>query len=223
MHESLRIQLLRRLNVALALLVALTAGGVAAWLAGDFIDGQVRRDLLRRAPVGGLVLTVDIDPFAQAGAPPDLVTPVNAKLRERARQLTALNPSLRAISLLRVPSGDRPASYVFDFRDPSHGEEARPGDAYVPRFGSSALDQLRRDDRAVIVGPFEAANGLCGVAYAFLPAFGPVPSRDVRHVVRIEADAAEWRHNVLLGRLLAGLGVGGLIGAPLAMFLFGQR
>ena len=223
MHESLRIQLLRRLNVALAFLVTLTAGGVAAWLAGDFIDGQVRRDLLRRAPVGGLVLTADIDAFAQAGASSDLVAPVNAKLRERARQLTALTPSLRAISLLRVPSGDGPAFYVFDFRDASHGQEARPGEMYMPRFGSGALDQLRRDGRAVLAGPFEATDGPRGVAYAFLPAFGQVPAREVRHVVRIEADAAEWRHNVLLGRLLAGLGVGGLIGAPLAMFLFGQR
>jgi PAS domain S-box-containing protein len=186
-HESLRIQLLRRLNVLLALLFTLTAGGVAAWLAGDFIDGQVRRDLLRRAPVGGLVLTADIDAFAQAGASSDLVAPVNAKLRERARQLTALTPSLRAISLLRVPSGDGPAFYVFDFRDASHGQEARPGEMYMPRFGSGALDQLRRDGRAVLAGPFEATDGPRGVAYAFLPAFGQVPAREVRHVVRIEA------------------------------------
>ncbi len=223
MHESLSIRLLRRLNVALVAFATLAAGGAAAWFVGELVDAAIRRDMLRRAPLGGLVLTTDIDLSAQAVAPAVPAGTVNARLRERASQLLSLNPSLRAISLLRVPAGDEPAVYLFDFREPGHGEEARPGERYMPRFGSGALDQLRRESRAVLAGPFEAVDGPRGVAYAFMPAFGQVPAGEVRHVVRIEADAGEWRHSVMLGRLLAGIGVCGLVGVPLAIFLLGQQ
>ena len=223
MQESFRVRILQRLNLGAAVIVTLAAGATAGWLAGEYIDGRIRRDMVRRAPVAGLVLTADLDPFSQSATPADLATAGYRQLRERARRLALLNPSLRGISLLRIPAGPGPASYVVDYRDPGPGEEARPGDIFVPRFGSGALEELRRDGEAVLAGPFNAGEGSRGVAYAFLPDFGDNSRKAERHVVRIEADAAEWRQSVLLGGVLAGLGVSGLVGIPLAMLLLGDR
>lgn len=223
MQESLRVRILQRLNIAAAVAVTLGAGASVGWLVSDYIDGRIRRDMIRRAPVAGLVLTADLDPFAQSASSADVATDAYRQLRERARRLALLNPTVRAISLLRVPVGSGPAVYVFDFREPGHGEEARPGDTFVPRFGSSALEELRRDGEAVLAGPFNVGEGGRGVAYVFLPDFGDNTRRPTRHVVRIEADTAEWRQSVLLGGILAGLGACGLVGIPLAMLLLGGR
>ncbi|MEY4089106.1 MAG: hypothetical protein RJB55_1377 [Verrucomicrobiota bacterium] len=223
MQESLRVRILQRLNIAAAVAVTLGAGAAVGWLVSDHIDGRIRRDMIRRAPVAGLVLTADLDPFAQSASSADVATAAYRQLRERARRLALLNPTVRSISLLRVPVGSGPAVYVLDFREPGHGEEARPGDTFVPRFGSSALEELRRDGEAVLAGPFNVGEGVRGVAYAFLPDFGDNTRKPTRHVVRIEADAAEWRQSVLLGGILAGLGACGLVGIPLAMLLLGGR
>ena len=223
MQESLRLRLPRRLNVALACLVTLACGAAAAWLAGDFIDGRIRRDMLRRAPVAGLVLTADLDPAELMASTSDLAKPVHRQFRERARRLMLLNPSLRAISLLRVPSRGGATVYVFDFREHGYDEEALPGDAFVPRYRLNGLERLMREGDPVLSGPFDAGAGPRGMAYAFIPDPETGAPRDFRHVVRIEADAAEWRQSVLLGQLLAGLGVCGLVGVPLAMLLLGDR
>ena len=223
MQESFRVRILQRLNLGAAIIGTLAAGVAAGWLVGDYIDGRMRRDMIRRAPVAGLVLTADLDPFSQSATSADLGTAGYRQLHERARRLALLNPTLRGISLLRIPAGPGPAFYVVDYREPGHGEEARPGDRYVPRFGSSALEQVRREGEAVLAGPFDADNGARLLAYAILPAFGENARQDLRHVVRIEGDAAELRQSVLLGGVLAGLGVCGLLGIPLAMLLLGDR
>ncbi|MFM1746971.1 MAG: hypothetical protein RLZZ188_637 [Verrucomicrobiota bacterium] len=223
MHESFRILLLQRLNVVLAALATLAAGLTVGWLVADFIDGRIRQDMLRRAPVAALVLALDIDPFAQPASLEALSTPVHGRFVERARRLCLLNPSVRAISLVRMPVGEGPAVYLFDFREAGDGNAARPGDPYEPRFGSNALSELRRDGRALLVGPFAAQDGPRGVAYALLPSFTEGGRRDVRHAIRVEADANEWRHSVLWGGLLAGLGACGIVGIPLAMLLLAQR
>ncbi|MFM7751554.1 MAG: ATP-binding protein, partial [Opitutaceae bacterium] len=88
---------------------------------------------------------------------------------------------------------------------------------------SGALEQVRRSGEALLAGPFDVGEGVRGVAYAILPTFGENVRKDVRHVVRIEADVVEWRQSVLLGGVLAGLGVCGLFGIPLAMLLLGDR
>lgn len=223
MQESFRVRILQRLNIAAAVTVTLSAGAAAGWLVSEYIDRGIRHDMLRRAPVAGLVLTADLDPFSQSATSADLTTAGYRQLRERARRLALLNPSLRGISLLRIPAGFGPAVYVVDYREPGHGEEARPGDIFVPRFASGALEQVRRVGEAVLAGPFDVDNGVRGVAYAILSAFGENARKDLRHVVRIEADAVEWRQRVLLGGVLAGLGVCGLLGIPLAMLLLGDR
>ncbi|MFM7751436.1 MAG: hypothetical protein ACKPB0_13585, partial [Opitutaceae bacterium] len=179
--------------------------------------------MIRRAPVAGMVLTTDLNPFSQSATSADLTTEGYRRLHDRARRLALLNPSLCGISLLRVPAGSGPAVYVVDYRDPAQGEEARPGDVFVPRFRSGALEQVRRSGEALLAGPFDVGEGVRGVAYAILPTFGETPRKDLRHVVRIEADAVEWRQSVLLGGVLAGLGVCGLFGIPLAMLLLGDR
>ncbi len=223
MQESLRILLLQRLNLALGALATLAAGLTVGWAVSEFIDGRIRDDMLRRAPVAALAVTIDIDPFAQLAAPEALSTPAHGRLIDRARRLCMLNPSLRAISLLRIPADDAAAVHLFDFREAGDGDGARPGDPYVPRFGSSALADLRRDGRARLAGPFAAQGGTRGVAYALLPEFREGARRDVRHAIRIEADAHEWRQTVLWGGWFAGLGTCGLVGVPLAMLLLGQR
>ena len=223
MQESFRVRILQRLNIAAAVAVTLSAGAAAGWLVSEYIDRGIRHDMVRRAPVAGLVLTADLDLFSQSATSADFATAGYRQLRERARRLALLNPSLRGISLLRIPAGPGPALYVLDYREPGHGEEARPGDIFVPRFAPGALEQVRRDGEAVLAGPFDVENGVRGVAYAILPTFGDNVRKDLRHVVRIEADAVEWRQSVLLGAVLAGLGVCGLFGIPLAMLLLGDR
>lgn len=214
---------MQRLNIAVAALVTLATGAAAGWLAGELIDSRIRNDMLLRPPVAGMVLTTDLDPFALSATPADLGKPAYLQLREKARRLLELIPMLRCISLLRVSAEGGPAVYVADFRDPTFGEEARPGDPFVSRLDSGDLDRLRRDGGAVVSEPLELGESHLRIAYAFLPDFDRNGPKNVRHVVHLEADALEWRRNVLWGSLLVGIGTCGLVGIPLAMLLLGGR
>lgn len=225
MQESLRIVLFQRLNALLAVAVTLAASIAAGWIAGDHIDGRIRRDMGQRVPVAGLVLLGDLDPHAQSGTEADLGKPAYLQIRERARRLCLLNPIMRSMSVLRVPEGGGPYIYLFDFRVEGSDREARPGDVYLPREGSSGLRNLLEHGRVVLEGPLElaGAEGTRGLAYAFVNRFDTAVRNDARHVIRVEADASGWRQSVTLAALIAGLATCGLLGIPLAMLLFLQR
>jgi PAS domain S-box-containing protein len=205
--------LIRKVRPAAVWAVILLAGAVAGWFGRDARRQRVTAELVSDAKRSA----VAFDPAelrSLTGTRADLASPLYATVKNRLRNLRAVNPKVRFVYLFRSqPDGQ--VVFLGDSALPGAKDESLPGDVYPQAPNSPGLQAILRTGEPATEGPLRDDFGTWITAYATVDERpGINRGQTVKDILGLDVDAGAWERDLWLAALQSALYVGLLLGLP---------
>jgi PAS domain S-box-containing protein len=143
--------------------------------------------------------TVAIDPAELAhltGTPADLPTRSYAIVKDRLRQLRAVNPDVRFVYLFRFKPELQKMVFLADSSEVGAADGSLPGDDYARAAPSPGLQKIIRTGQPVTEGPRTDKFGTWVTAYASFARAPAGPAAASSDFLGLDIDAAGWRREL---------------------------
>lgn len=152
----------------------------------------------------------------------DEATAPHLSIKTRLKELRAVQPTVRFVSLFRYLPDRGRVIYLADSEPAGSPQESRPGDAFPEALRTPGLQTILRHGGAASGGPVRDAFGNWVTGYATI---GPaeISETDAHEFIALDIAAEDWQGGLFEAGLRGALYVWLLLGLPLGAFLFTQR
>lgn len=208
-----------KLTIACAV-IALGGAAVGGWnYHRRHVD--LRTELLEDARRSALAFDlVELDPLA--GTKEDAVAPRYAMVKDRLRKLKTVDPRARFVGLFRFYPDTGKVVLLADSLDAGVNAGSQPGGSHVDVPVSAGLQEIIGTGQPSTEGPIADADGTWISSYAIIGS-ATGDARAARDILRLDVDAAGWRHELWRAAFEGAFYVWIALGLPLVAWIIARR